>query len=224
MNTRSTFAVVASALTLATAITGGAYAQSKRSSMDQTFVTKAAQGNIAEIKAGQLALSRAVDASTRTFAQQMITDHTKAHMQLKQVAQQRGYRVPSDTDMKHKQLVNRMSKLSGQQFDQMYMMSQVKDHQVAIKLYRTQATRGRDPQLKQFAATMLPKLQSHHSGSHTIAMKMDSAGSDRYAHRTGTAAKKNKMNNKMNGGSMHNHSDMQHNNMQNGTTQPNGNM
>ena len=44
---------------------------------DKTFVPKAAMGNEFEIEAARLATTLSMDAQVKTYAQKMITDHTK---------------------------------------------------------------------------------------------------------------------------------------------------
>ncbi len=49
---------------------------------DAVFAVKAAQGNMAEIKMGELAAQKASNADVKAFGQQMVTDHTKANDEL----------------------------------------------------------------------------------------------------------------------------------------------
>ncbi|MEM5846421.1 DUF4142 domain-containing protein, partial [Pediococcus pentosaceus] len=50
----------------------------------EDFVTEAAGSDMFEIESSKLAAERA-DPATKTFAQQMITDHTKTSMEMKQM-------------------------------------------------------------------------------------------------------------------------------------------
>lgn len=54
---------------------------------DQKIVMDMARANMAEIEAGKLAVSKTQNAEVKTFAQQMIDDHTKALNDVKQLAQ-----------------------------------------------------------------------------------------------------------------------------------------
>jgi predicted outer membrane protein len=68
--TVSTFAVVAllSAVPALAAVSGA----------DKTFATEAAQGGLAEVQLGQLALQKGSSPQVKEFAQRMVTDHTQA--------------------------------------------------------------------------------------------------------------------------------------------------
>ena len=54
-----------------------------------------------------------------------------------------------------------MQKLSGAEFDRAYMDHMVKDHKKDIAEFRKQASSGKDPEIKAFAAKSLPTLQEH---------------------------------------------------------------
>jgi len=49
----------------------------------------------------------------------MVADHGKANEELTQLAQRKGI-APADLDAKHKQLIDRLAKLSGAEFDRAY--------------------------------------------------------------------------------------------------------
>src|SRR5205807_9610068 len=68
---------------------------------DQTFVMKAAQGGMAEVKLGQLAKDHASSNAVKQFGQQMVDDHGKANDELKSLASQKGITLPGDIDAKH---------------------------------------------------------------------------------------------------------------------------
>jgi putative membrane protein len=57
--------------------------------------------------------------------------------------------------------MNRLSKLSGAQFDRAYMQDMVKDHEEDVAEFQREANNGSDPDVKAFAGKTLPTLQSH---------------------------------------------------------------
>src|SRR6476469_9731521 len=69
-------------------------------SADQTFVTKAAQGGLAQVQLGTLATQKAANADVKAFGQQMVDDHSKANDELKQLASSKGITLPTDVDAK----------------------------------------------------------------------------------------------------------------------------
>ena len=58
----------------------GAWAQTKASDRaSQTFITKAIEGNLAEIQLGQLAQQKGASDGVRNFGQQLVADHSAAN-------------------------------------------------------------------------------------------------------------------------------------------------
>jgi putative membrane protein len=140
------------------------------------FVKRAAQANLAEIKVSELAQSKAQSADVKQFAQQMITDHTKASAELSKIATAKGIKVPDDTDMMHKASMKMLQGKSGESFDKSYMEHMDKDHQKAIELFQSAASSADvDPELKAFASKTLPKLQEHHHLVAQVEAKQPSA-------------------------------------------------
>lgn len=138
---------------------------------NQEFVTQATQGNLAEIELGQLAQKRAASAEVKQYAQQMITDHTQAQNQLKQLAAQKKLTIPQSVGEQNKQVAANLSKLSGADFDRAYMNQMVQDHQKTVSLFQREAEQGQDPDLQAFASTKLPTLQQHLQQAQSLADK-----------------------------------------------------
>jgi len=128
---------------------------------DQTFVTKAAQGGLAEVKLGNLAKDKASDAAVKSFGQQMVDDHSKANDELTQLASSKGITLPSDVSAKDKAEYDRLSKLSGAEFDKAYMRLMVSDHRTDVNEFRGESQHGGDADVKAFAAKTLPTLEHH---------------------------------------------------------------
>ncbi len=91
----------------------------------------------------------------------MVDDHTKANDELKQAASKSGIPVPESLDSKHQSRIDKLSKLSGAEFDKAYIKDQLKDHQTDVQEFKEEAQNGTDPNIKAFASTALPVLQHH---------------------------------------------------------------
>jgi len=128
---------------------------------DNTFVTKAAEGGMAEVKLGDLAKDKASDAAVKSFGQQMVDDHTKANDELKSLASSKGITLPSDVNAKQQAEYDRLSKLSGAEFDKAYMRLMVSDHRTDVAEFRRESEHGADADVKAFAAKTLPTLEHH---------------------------------------------------------------
>jgi putative membrane protein len=125
------------------------------------FATKAAQGGMAEVELGRLALERASDPSVKEFGQRMVMDHTRANTELKAVAQKINLQLPTELNSDQKSTRDKLAKLSGAEFDKEYMAAMLKDHEEDVKDFQTQANKGTNADIKGFAGRTLPTLQAH---------------------------------------------------------------
>ncbi|HEY9622309.1 MAG TPA: DUF4142 domain-containing protein [Crinalium sp.] len=132
------------------------------SPIDREFLTMAIQGNNAEIQTSQLALQRSNNNTVRQYAQRMIQEHTAANRDLTQLANQNRVSIPAAVDPLSRAIATRLSQLSGAEFDQAYMGTQVNAHLKAISLYQTQIQQGQNPTLTAFANQLLPAIQDHY--------------------------------------------------------------
>jgi putative membrane protein len=128
---------------------------------DETFVIKAAQGGLAEVELGNLAMQRGTNQKVKDFGRQMVTDHTKAGDELKTIASNKSVSVPAGIDPKSQATKQRLSSLSGAAFDRAYMEDMVSDHKEDIAEFQREANTGGDPELRSFAQKTLPTLQHH---------------------------------------------------------------
>jgi putative membrane protein len=134
---------------------------SGQQSADHQFVIDAARGGMAEVELGKLAGEKAESAQVKQFGQRMVTDHGKANDELKSIAQQKSITMPTALDAKDKATVDRLSKLSGAQFDRAYMQNMLQDHRKDVNEFRKESQSGKDPELKAWAAKTLPTLEEH---------------------------------------------------------------
>jgi putative membrane protein len=91
----------------------------------------------------------------------MATDHGKANDELKALAQQKGLTLPAEVDAKHRQLYDRLAKLSGAEFDRAYIEEMVKDHRKDVSDFRRQSQGAQDADVKAWAGKTLPTLEDH---------------------------------------------------------------
>jgi putative membrane protein len=145
---------------------------SKLSAGDQRFIKEAAEGGMAEVELGKLAVQKASSDDVKQFGQRMIDDHSKANNNLKQVASALGVRLPQHLSAQDEATKERLSKLSGDQFDKAYVRDMVKDHKADVAAFRTESTTGRDASIKSFATQMLPTLRDHLKNAENIEPKV----------------------------------------------------
>lgn len=99
---------------------------------DRDFVNDQMIAGMAEIELGKMAAQKGASAQVKRFGQMMVDDHTRAGNELKQVATTFNIPEPTQLDDKHRDLQEKLSKLSGADFDREYMDAMVDGHQDVI--------------------------------------------------------------------------------------------
>ena len=140
----------------------------KLASGDRKFVTEALKHGMAEVELGKLASEKASNDQVKQFGKRMADDHGKANEELQKIAQDKGITAPSELDAKHRRLHDRLSKMSGAEFDRAYMGEMVKDHRNDVKEFQREASRAKDPDVKGYASKTLPTLQEHLKQAETV--------------------------------------------------------
>jgi putative membrane protein len=120
------------------------------------FRAMALQSDAFEIASSQLALQQSRNPAIRSFARQMVQDHSMTSQALG---------VPAGSavalDARHASMLNQLAPLSGRAFDAAYGQMQVMAHQEAVGMFAAYAQGGADPAMRAFAQQVLPSLQMH---------------------------------------------------------------
>jgi putative membrane protein len=130
-------------------------------SKDSSFAKEAASGGMAEVQLGQLAEQKGSNQSVKDFGKRMETDHSAADNKLKTVASKDGITLPKGMNQQDRATYEKLSKLSGAEFDKEYARDMVQDHQKDIAAFQKEANTGANPDVKSFASNTLPTLQDH---------------------------------------------------------------
>jgi putative membrane protein len=151
------------AQTAASAPASGAAAASRAlSAADKDFLLKAAQGGQAEVETSKLAASKATSPEVKSFAAQMVTDHTKANDELKALASSKGVTLPSEPSTRQKAGLKKLEAATGADFDHKYADSMgVGAHRETVALFKKASTSSQDADVKAWAAQTLPTLERH---------------------------------------------------------------
>lgn len=128
---------------------------------DKKFLRDAAMGGMLQMELGKLATEKGSSDEVKQFGQKMIDDHARASDHLKRVAARENVALPDSLDSKHQSRIDKLSKLSGPQFDKAYMKDQLKDHEQDVRDFQNESQNGSDPGVKRFASKTLPMLQEH---------------------------------------------------------------
>lgn len=129
---------------------------------DQKILADMARGNMAEIELGKLAATKSGNEQVKTFARQMIDDHTQALTDITQFATARSAPLPDAVDAADKAATGKLGALSGDAFDQAYMKEAgVAQHKKMHAMLAASRRKARDPELKALAARLQPTVEQH---------------------------------------------------------------
>jgi putative membrane protein len=140
------------------------------------FVTTAALSDMYEIESSKLALQKARSDAVKTFARQMIADHTATTAKLKGLLPTAGLTVtpPTALDERRAGLIADLQKATPEDFDTLYLDQQTQAHSEALTLMQNYATAGDNAALKGFAGETAPKIEMHYQ----MVQKLDNNGAD----------------------------------------------
>jgi putative membrane protein len=142
---------------------------------DRNFVGDMMKSNQAEVELGRLAEQKATNRQVKDFGAMMARDHQKANAELKAAAAEAKIDPPAtepDQD-EHKDVHDRLAKLSGMEFDREYMKEMVKGHEKAADAIEDKADGSGNDHLKQWAATTLPAVRKHLEEAKQIQESLD---------------------------------------------------
>jgi putative membrane protein len=125
----------------------------------QAFLTKAIEGNFAEIQMGELAQKNGQSSDVKSFGQMLQQDHGAANQKATDTAKKLGLNAPSGPNAKQKADYNKMAKAQGAAFDKEFAQHMVMDHKKDIADYKKAAKKNDDA--GQYAKDSLPVLEKH---------------------------------------------------------------
>jgi len=128
---------------------------------DYHFAVKAARGGMEEVELGQMAAQKGLSPNVRNFGQRMVTDHSRANDELKQILAQKGALLPANLSHSERSTLADLQSVSGRDFDKAYTKDMVKDHKKDVKEFESAAKDLSDPDLRAWAQKTLPVLQEH---------------------------------------------------------------
>ena len=133
----------------------------QRPAFDSEFMTKAASGGMLEVQLGQQVAQKATTPEAKQFAQQMVTDHTKANDELKALAAKKNITLPTTLGKDQQKVYDDVLADKGTDLDKHYVKAMMSDHEEDIKDYQEAVTKTSDQDVRAFAQHTLPTLQMH---------------------------------------------------------------
>ena len=138
---------------------------------DANWAVEVANAGMTEVELSKLAQDKATSQRLKDFANMMVTDHTKAGDQLKQLAASKNITLPAGLSDKSQKKLDDLNKKTGADFDKAYRDDMLDDHKDAVDKFQKASNDLKDADLKSFATQTLPTLQMHLDSIKAIAGK-----------------------------------------------------
>ncbi|MFP9099164.1 DUF4142 domain-containing protein [Flavobacterium sp. RHBU_24] len=142
---------------------------------DSDYLVFAAETDLKEIELGKLAQQKGLHAETKAFGKMMEEMHTKALNELKTTAAAKNITIPQTITEDGQEAWDNLNKKEGHDFDEAYADDMVDGHEKAINKIEKAADKAQDPDIKTWAANMLPNLKSHLEQAKTLEATVDAA-------------------------------------------------
>ena len=128
---------------------------------DKMFLRKAVAGGLAEVQLGLLAVQKAESPEVKAFGQKMVTDHSALNEDLRPIADTLGVMLPKKISKEDQAEYDKLSGLSGIDFDTEYLTFMVKDHHQDLREFREEVANTSEPLLKDAVTKGAAVIREH---------------------------------------------------------------
>jgi len=128
---------------------------------DRQFLQDASISSAWKIALGKIALRQAASKDIKEFSKIMMTDQGQIYSDLKRLAQRKGTTLSEDIDPVHRNTIAFLSQEYGAAFDRNYISLMIDEHQRDTVLYREEAEKGLDADVRAFAGPIVRKLEEY---------------------------------------------------------------
>ena len=135
---------------------------SRDSEKNAQFVVDVIASNYGEVKLAKLAQQKASNSELKDVARMLESDHNAVLTDLKQLASTKGITVPTEENAVSKDKIKELTEEKASEFDKEWCETLMDSHKASISKFENAANDLSDPDIKNFANTVLPKLRTHH--------------------------------------------------------------
>lgn len=145
---------------------------------DANILSVISMANSNEIGAGKAAQEKATNGDVKSYANDMVKDHTAMQGEADKVAKAAGITAepPANADQMKAHASAEMDSLKaaakGNAFDTAYINAQVNDHQMVLDHLKQFQTSAQNAQLKDLVTKAIPKVQQHLDRAKQIQTKL----------------------------------------------------
>ena len=146
----------------ATGAAVGAVSAATAGRTTQGYVSNAAEGDIYEVQAADIATSRSKNPAVKELAAMIKKDHSKAAQEMMEaVRSAQGVTIPAKLDERRQGFLDNLKQAPADQFDRVWITQQEAAHEESLTLHRTYADAGDNAALKAHAAKTAPIIEKH---------------------------------------------------------------
>jgi putative membrane protein len=138
----------------------GAPGQVGQQILDKQFVRAAAEDGLADVKLGTLAVEKG-GPEVKEVAQKMVDDHTAMNKEMDTVADALGVSLPKKVNKEVQAEYEKLSGLSGKDFDTEYLTFIVKAHWQNLHAFYMEASVAADPDLQSQVVKDMGTMHEH---------------------------------------------------------------
>ncbi len=140
---------------------------------DSDYLVAAAEVNMEEIELGKLAQMKSTNADVKALGKMMEDAHTKALAELKATASKKNISIPESSTEKVQDAYKDLNDKTGHDFDKAYADMMVDGHEKTIDKIEKASEKANDPDIRMWAANMLPELRTHLEHAKMTKEKVD---------------------------------------------------
>lgn len=140
--------------------TAGMVSAASLNHADKQFIVMTATRDMSESHEGQMAESQARRTDVKNFAKTLVRDHTKSYEQLTELAAKKGVSIPRGIDTARNRAIVQLVHSNGRRFDSRFIRDEITGQRRAVTVFRREVKHGQDAEVRDYAAKMLPVLES----------------------------------------------------------------
>ena len=103
----------------------------------------------------------------------MLDDHGRGNQRLAELASTKGVALPDWLDARRQAELERLSRLSGDEFDRAYAAAMIAEHESDVREFQQQSATAHDVDVQAWINAMLLSLEEHREMIHQIARDME---------------------------------------------------
>lgn len=138
----------------------GAPGETGQQMADKQFLRASAQSGVADVKMASLAVDKG-GPGVKTLAQQMLDDHTAINKDMGNVADSMGVMLPKKMSKDEQAEYDKLSSLSGKDFDTEYVTYMAKTHWQDLHNFHVEASAASDSELEEAVVKAMGTMHDH---------------------------------------------------------------